>query len=110
MGQGIQETTGKEVRYSLDRNGVVLDISEDIENLTGYKRDELIGQNFRLFISPDDEKAVFLHFQKALGGIFEPCEFSATTKTGQQIMLRSVCRLPGKDEGDASVDGVLTRV
>jgi PAS domain S-box-containing protein len=110
MGQDIQQTAGTEVQYSIDRNGVLLDISENIEELTGYKKEELVGQNFRLFIYPDDERGVFLHFQKALDGIYEPCEFRTTTKRGEQILVRSVCKAPEKTEKNASVDGVLTKI
>jgi len=110
MGQDNSVENTNEVKYSLDRNGVVLDISENIEELTGYKKDELIGQNFRLFINPDDEKAIFLHFQKALDGIYEPCEFRSITKTGQQILVRSVCNAPSENEIEARVDGVLTKI
>jgi PAS domain S-box-containing protein len=98
------------VWYSLDKNGKVLDVSENIDVLLGYKKEEAIGQNFRLFINPEDEEAVFLHFQKALGGVFEPCEFRITTKSGEQVRLRSLCALPKAEEKDARIDGTLTKV
>jgi PAS domain S-box-containing protein len=110
MGLDLQSEYLNEVKYSIDRNGIILDLSENIEKLTGYKREELIGQNFRLFVNPDDEKAIFLHFQNALDGIYEPCDFRVTTKSGQQILLRSLCRAPLESEKDAQVDGVLTKV
>jgi len=110
MGLDNQSENTNEVKYSLDQNGVVLNIGENIEQLSGYKREELIGQNFRLFVNPDDEKAIFLHFQNALDGIYEPCDFRVTTKSGQQILLRSLCRAPLESEKDAQVDGVLTKV
>ena len=39
MGQDVQSENTNEVEYSLDRNGVVLDIGENIEEITGYKKD-----------------------------------------------------------------------
>jgi len=110
MGQDSQPENANEVKYSLDRNGVVLNISESIEELSGYKKEELIGQNFRLFVNPDDQKAIFLHFQKALDGVYDSCEFRTTTRSGQQILVRSLCTAPMKNEMDARVDGVLTRI
>jgi PAS domain S-box-containing protein len=110
MGQDVQSENTNEVEYSLDRNGVVLDIGENIEEITGYKKEEIVGQNMRLFVNPDDQKTLFIHFQKALDGVFDPCEFRVTTRAGQQILLQSVCKLPKENEKDARVDGVLTKI
>jgi len=57
--------TINEVLYSLDSQGMVTYISPGIESLTGFKIEEILGKDSRLFIHPDDlgfvqSKIIFL--------------------------------------------------
>ncbi len=110
MTSSLQTEDPNGVHYALDRNGIVIDIGEQIEQLTGFKKQEIIGQNFRFFVVPQEQQEVCLHFQKALEGIFEPCEFKSLNKNGDIIFLRSNCRHPREDDKDAKVVGVLTKI
>ncbi len=41
----------------LDLDGTVLTWNRGVEEIKGYKEDEIIGQNFRIFYLPDDRQA-----------------------------------------------------
>ena len=41
----------------LDREGKILDWNKGAENIKGYKAEEIVGKNFRLFYPSDDRKA-----------------------------------------------------
>ncbi|MGQ0829185.1 MAG: PAS domain-containing protein [Bacteroidota bacterium] len=40
----------------LDRNGTILDWNKGAEKIKGYKAEEIIGQNFRIFYLPEDRQ------------------------------------------------------
>ena len=41
----------------LDHDGTILSWNIGVEKIKGYKEDEIIGQNFRIFYTPQDRKA-----------------------------------------------------
>jgi PAS domain S-box-containing protein len=89
MDQDSQSENPDEVNYFLDRNGVFLDISENVGKLAGYKKEEVVGQNFRLFIHPQDLPGLCVAFQKVLEGTLHPYEYRIITKNGDYILIRS---------------------
>jgi len=99
-----------EIHFFLDKNGVILDIDESIEKLTGYKKEEIVGQNFRLFIHPQDLPGLFISFQKVLEDILEPYEYRITTKSGDYTRVRSSSH-PTKENGvTVGIEGILVKV
>lgn len=41
----------------LDRDGTILSWNAGVEKIKGYKQDEIIGQNFRIFYLPQDRQS-----------------------------------------------------
>ena len=41
----------------LDYNGTILSWNIGVEKIKGYKEDEIVGQNFRIFYTPQDRQA-----------------------------------------------------
>ena len=41
----------------MDVDGTILSWNKGVENIKGYKQDEIIGQNFRVFYLPSDRQA-----------------------------------------------------
>ena len=41
----------------MDVDGTILSWNKGVENIKGYKREEIIGQNFRIFYLPSDRQA-----------------------------------------------------
>jgi PAS domain S-box-containing protein len=110
MDEGSQAGNSNEIYFSLDRNGVILDIDENIEKLSGYKKEELIGQNFRLFIYPQDLPGLFLSFQKALDGMLEPYDYRLVIKNGECVPVRS-SSVPVKQNGvSVGIKGALVKI
>lgn len=98
MDQSSQAENPDGIHFSLDRNGVILDIDESIEKLSGYKKEEIVGQNFRLFIHPQDLPGLFVSFQKTLEGMLEPYEYRLVAKNGGHVLVRSFSH-PTKEDG-----------
>src|ERR1043165_3162864 len=40
----------------LDRDGTILSWNAGVEKIKGYKKDEIVGQNFRIFYLPQDRQ------------------------------------------------------
>ncbi len=76
--------------YLCDLKGTFLNGNKAAENITGYKREELIGNNFLKLklLSPDQfPLAARLLAKNALGYATGPDEFSLNLKTGGKIDL-----------------------
>jgi len=88
-----------------------LDISENVEISTGFKREEAIGQNFRLFVHPQDQQAVCLHFQNIIDGIsLPPCEFRIITRNGEQILVKTTASAIKEDGVAIGLEGYFVKI
>ncbi len=76
--------------YLSDLKGIFVDSNKAAEEMTGYKRDELIGKDFLglKILSPEQMlKVIEILAKNALGRSTGPDEFSLTRKDGSQIMV-----------------------
>ena len=80
----------------LNKKGVYVDCNSGTEKLFGYKREELIGKDFRnLKIVPNDVKPILEKRlnQSFKGKMLESVEFNAYRKDGKKIWINSYTSL-----------------
>ncbi len=76
--------------YILDMSGVFVDGNRAAEELTGYKREELVGRNFiqaKLLSLGQIPKAVRLYRQNKKGNSTGPDEFIFNRKSGKRVQI-----------------------
>ncbi|MDX2195424.1 MAG: PAS domain S-box protein [Cytophagales bacterium] len=74
----------------LDLNGNILDVNEMFAQVIGYKKDELIGKNEKIFL-PHDEQDSEKHnmlWQSLKMGQFNSGEFRKIDKNGKEIWMQ----------------------
>ena len=57
---------GKDVIFSLDIDGNITFVSPIVKTILGYKQEDLIGKNFRIFVPEEDEKKIEENFNALL--------------------------------------------
>ncbi len=70
----------------LHDQGLIVDINCALETLTGYSRDELVGQHFFRLLSQDFQTLVEQH-ALTQGDVVHPYKVRGLTKTGQSLVL-----------------------
>lgn len=78
-----------DIVYATDENGCITFISPRITELTGYKVDEILGNNFDTFLHKDDSRRVKDMFTRNITDIMEPVEYRILSRTGAIIWIRS---------------------
>lgn len=75
--------------YEVTSNGTILFLSNSIERLMGYKRDEIIGENFLSIVHPDDLPMV----TNALTNLHDTdgdfIEFRCYTNSGSELWVKT---------------------
>jgi PAS domain S-box-containing protein len=93
--------------YLNDLKGEFIDGNKSAEELTGYRRDELIGENFlelKLLSPKEIPKAASLLAKNALGKPTGPDEFTLNQKGGTQVAVE-IRTFPVKIKGQTLVLG-----
>ncbi len=97
-----------ETLFTLDREGRVTYISPAVQQITGYRDQDLLNHVFTEFIHPKDIPALMESFQRTLHGIWEPYEFRIISAGGSTIYVRSASR-PYFEKGELKgITGILT--
>ena len=117
--EALRESEGKyrllvenlnDVIYTIDAQGVLTYVSSAVEQLCGYRPDEVIGQFFGRFIYPEDLPALLASFQRSMEGRIEPFEFRIVDKAGAVRYVRSSSRLLIKDNEKLGLSGIITDI
>jgi len=98
--------------YLNDLKGTFIDGNKAAEELTGYKREELIGKNFlKLKLLPPEQipRAVALLAKNVLGKSTGPHEFILNRKDGKQVTVE-ISTYPVKIEGKSLALGIARNV
>ncbi len=78
-----------DVIFIVDNKGSITYINSVIEQLSGYKAEEVIGHSFSEYIHPDDQKMLQESFERTLKGDTHPKEYRILGKDGQIRWMRS---------------------
>src|SRR5256886_17017962 len=82
----------------LDANGRFTTVNHAAENISGYKREELVGQWFAPMLPDDDLPKALAHFQQALSGETGLFESQFYRKDGEVRTISITYSTPQKDE------------
>jgi len=83
---------------TLDANGRFTTVNHAAENISGYKREELVGQWFAPMLPDDDLPKALAHFQQALSGETGLFESQFYRKDGEIRTISITYSTPQKDE------------
>ena len=83
---------------TLDANGRFTTVNHAAENISGYKREELVGQWFAPMLPDDDLPKALAHFQQALAGETGLFESQFYRKDGETRIISITYSTPQKDE------------
>ena len=83
---------------TLDANGRFTTVNHAAENISGYKRDELVGQWFAPMLPDDDLPKALGHFQRALAGETGLFETQFYRKDGETRIISVTYSTPQRDE------------
>lgn len=99
-----------EIIYTLDNHAVITYISPNIEQMSGFTWNEVIGKQFIDFVHPEDLNDRIAQFKKVLSGVSEPSEYRFLKKDGSSVWIRTNARPiieGGKLKG---IQGALTEI
>lgn len=85
--------------YAISKDGQILHGNEGLEKLTGYSIDELKEISFSCLFDKSEVNKVDRAFRKAVAGVPQTYETTATTKDGKQIFAE-VTNLPIYVDGE----------
>src|SRR5437773_9893392 len=83
---------------TLDANGRFTTVNHAAESISGYRREELVGQWFAPMLHDDDLPRALGHFQQALSGETGLFESQFYRKDGEVRTISSTYSTPQKDE------------
>jgi two-component system cell cycle sensor histidine kinase/response regulator CckA len=96
--RGLVEYVGAAF-FAIGADGKVIYLSPDIEVISEFQPEELIGLNFLDYVYPPDRQEVYDAFIDNMAGKFDPTEFRIVTKSGEIRWVRSFARSAFGDEG-----------
>ncbi|MEI7676817.1 MAG: PAS domain S-box protein, partial [Bacteroidales bacterium] len=90
----------------IDEDGIIIEINQEITNITGYLRDELVGQPIHLLGLPEREPLVRDNIRRILAGETLESEVVTIKKDGTQAFFHlreAAITLPNGQQGILSV-------
>jgi len=99
-----------DVIFTVDLQGRFMYISSNIEKLSGYTSEELLGKAFAQLVYPDDLSLFQEGFKKILKNAVEPVEFRIVTRNGQIKYVRASGQLVTENNEKPEVTGSMSDV
>jgi PAS domain S-box-containing protein len=99
-----------EVVFTLDRQGRFTYINPVIEQLTGYKVDQVVGGSFERFVYPDDLPGLKSSFKRTLAGQLEPYEFRILDRDGKILHVHTSSHLIKEGGKTIGLTGVMVDI
>ena len=79
----------REVIFSVDGNGYFTYLGANVEPISGYAPDELMGEHFTRFVHPHDREALLLDWKRTVSGMVGSFDFRILTKSGDVRWVRT---------------------
>lgn len=79
-----------DMTFITDREGNVLEVNKSASDVTGFKKDTIIGKNLSSFIREEDRAEVLSAFHKVIKGKPQNIIFSIPRKNGQLIKVNNI--------------------
>ena len=117
--QAIRESEAKyrtlventnEIIFQLDASGVITYISPVVEQIGGYKPEDVVGRHSAEFIHADDLTEVALSLQRGLAGTPDPSEYRLIDKDGVVHWVRSSSTPVYEDGVIVGLRGVIVEI
>ncbi|MBD3208446.1 MAG: PAS domain S-box protein [Candidatus Nealsonbacteria bacterium] len=99
-----------EVVFTIDDKGVITYISPRIEDLSGYKPEEVIGSTFKKFVFEEDLSSLMDDFQANISGEVKPSEYRLESKDGKVVWVYSKSKPIKKNGKIVGLQGALTDI
>jgi PAS domain S-box-containing protein len=99
-----------DVIFSVDLKGTVTYISPVIENISGFKPEEITGRHFQETVHPDDLGTLKEGYQRDLTGQVKPHEFRLLDKAGGFRHVRVYSRQLIEDGRVVGLTGVMSDI
>jgi PAS domain S-box-containing protein len=99
-----------EVVFTLDLQGQCTYVNPVIEQLSGYKIDQVVGVPYDRFIYPDDLPGLTASFKRALAGQPGPYEFRILDREGMIRHVHASSRLLQEDGKTVGLTGVIVEI
>ena len=99
-----------DVIFNIDMEGKFTYISPVVEELFGYKLEEVINRSFIEFVHPDDINGLLKSLGKTVIGKLEPYEFRVISKNDEIGYIRTSSRFQFKEGVHVGLTGVMTDI
>ncbi len=100
-----------DIIFTLDPAGYIVYISPVMEQLMGYRPEDVIGKSYEEFVHPDDLPDLRISFSRVLQGNLEPYEFRLRDSNNQYRYMRSSSRIEKDEAGRLNgITGLLSDI
>jgi len=99
-----------DIVYALDDRGVITYISPNIEGISGYRADEIVGKSFLEFVYLEDRPGKMEGFFRILAGSGEKSEYRFLKKTGEAMWIQTTAVQVREDGRVTGLQGVLVDI
>jgi PAS domain S-box-containing protein len=96
-----------DVIFILNKEGIVIYISQNIQNIIGYTAEDTIDENFAKYVYSEDLEISIEGFEKHKKGSIVPQEFRMITKKGETKWVSVLGKLAKNKKNECVFSGVL---
>ncbi|MGM0454049.1 MAG: PAS domain S-box protein [Thermodesulfobacteriota bacterium] len=99
-----------DILYILDQNATITYVSPNIERISGYRPEEIIGRSYANFLHPDDRENLGEQFRKIIAGEAVATERLYETRDGRAIWFMTNARPIKENDRIIGIQGLLVDI
>ena len=99
-----------DIFYELDKQGIIQYCSPSIEDLLGYRQEEIIGRSISDFLDAEDTISAIENVQKVMVGQTAPHEYRIRCKSGEIRWIRVYSNPVMKGDQIVGIRGVMSDI